>query len=208
MTLLALDIQFDAAKAEAALQGLFPSVEQLQRARARALRKAGKHMSVEIKRSAAKKLRVPQKSIADRFYLSKVDQNSDAVNLWIGAWGISPYSLATPVQTETGVMVPASPGRSYPGAFLAAIYSGKEQIWIRKKSKHYSPALYPVVGKKHAGSVPSELRHRFPVVRAAIPFDDAVLASMHRDVLKGIEEFFQKTLLAEINYEVAVKGAK
>lgn len=202
---LDLNVSFDQAKIDALSRGLVAMPRQLQFARARALRKTGGWVRNEVKKLAAKQLRIPQKSIADRFYLTRIKPTDDVAKLWIGTWNVSPYALGKPVQSGFGVRVNK---RSYRGAFLGKVYNAQEKIWIRKRSKHYDPELYPVVRKRSAGAgVPPELRHRFPVVRAAIPIDAALDLVIKRN-WQEIETRFRKTLVQEINYEVNVRGKK
>lgn len=177
---------------------------QLELARARALRKTSSWLRGQVRKSAAKSLKIPQKSIADRFFLDRVRPGDIEATLWIGTWNVSPYSLGRPVQNKAGVRAGR---RGYRGAFLGEIYSGREGVWIRKRSKHYDPELYPTVRKRSTGGVPPELRHRFPVVRAAVKIDKILEQVIKRD-WREIEERFQRTLRQEINYEVNVRGKK
>lgn len=94
--------------------------------------------------------------------------------------------------------------RSFPGAFLGKIYSGTEKVWIRLGSRHYSPDLYPTKYRPGDRGV-SELRGRFPVVRAAVPIDGIMqdlVDTLGDDYAKEFETIFVR----ELNYETQVKG--
>lgn len=174
---------------------------QLDRARARALRKMKTTVETRVKREAARKLNIPQKGIADRFFSKALQPGDDELKLWIGTWDVDPFSIGAPQQSPFGVRVGR---RSYPGAFLAKIYSNKEKVWIRLHSKHYSNELYPTRYRPGDRGL-ATLRGRFPVVRAAVPIDDII-----RDVLDKQSGFFteqfQAILQRELNYEVNLKG--
>ncbi len=203
---LNLDVQFDKAIEDALIAGLVAMPRRIKFARARALRKTGIFVRKQIRREAAKALNMPQKAISDRFFLSRIRPDDDTARLYIGTWNVDPRSLGTPAQTALEVQVGR---RFYRGAFLAAIYSGQEKVWIRRKSKYYSAALYPVRKRisPRTGGMPAELRNRFPVIRAAVPID-AVLAKVVRRDEGEISSRFRKVLLQEINYEVNVRMKK
>lgn len=203
---LDLNVEYDQARIAALAAGLVAMPRQLEFARARALRKTGNYVRTQIKKEAAKLLRIPQKSMAKRFYLDRVRPGDVESTLWIGTWNIDPHSLGAVSSTIKGRVITAG-NKKYRGAFYEQIYSNKFKIWIRKRSKHYSPELYPVSRRKNQGSVPPELRHRFPVVRAAVPIDGVLQKVVRRDE-KEIAARFQKTLLQEINYEVNVRPGR
>ncbi len=178
--------------------------EQVELARASALRKTAAWLRTRIKREVAKAHRVPQKSIADRFFISRVPRGGERVTLWIGTWNIDPFSVGTPAQTRTGVKVGR---RSYRGAFLARIYTAREKVWIRLRSKHYDPDRYPTMhrsGNRGALTDP-RYKYRFPVVRAAIEISDDVerFAEKYQD---EIDSEFVKKMRQELNYQTRVKG--
>lgn len=198
-----LDVSYDKAKMEALAAGLVAMPRQLMFARTRALRKTGTFVKNQVKKAAAKSLRIPQRSIADRFYLSRIKPGDDAATLWIGTWNVDPHSIGT-IRSSIKSRVLYAGTKKYQGAFYARISSSKYKVWIRKRSRHYSPDLYPVSRRKNQGSVPPELRHRFPVVRAAVPIDGVLQKVIRRDEAE-IAARFKKTLLQEINYEVNVR---
>ncbi len=141
---------------------------QIKKARSAALRELRGTIETGLKRKIAKEERIPQRALGDRLFFSKVGQNDGTMKVWVGTWKISPFSIASPRQREKGVSVGK---RQYPGAFIAAIYSSQEKVWIRLRSPHYSPELYPVKQNSSGSFDEPELRGRFPVVRAAIPID-------------------------------------
>lgn len=181
--------------------------DQINAARASALRKMNKKVETVFKREAAKRLRIPQRAIAGRFFSANVALGDEEMRVWIGTYSVTPFAIGAP--RAYGV-----PGRSggvragrrvWPGAFMAKVYSGQEKVWIRLHSKHYSPELYPTSyrpGDRGAG----DSRGRFPVVRAAVPID-----AVMRDVVEKYgDDFgneFEVVFLRELNYQVNVKGA-
>lgn len=201
-----INIDFDQAQIEAAAEGLNGTKEQIEAARARALRKTGKRFSTAVKREVAKRERMPQKAIGDRFFISRVAKGGDEVTIWIGTFNVDPFSIGKPSQTGAGVRVGR---RSYQGAFLGTIYTAREKVWIRLRSKHYSPDLYPTKKQHHAGYRGSlsagEFGHRFPVVKASVPIEETVKSVA--DKLEGeIGEEFVKIFKQELNYEIFIKG--
>lgn len=197
--MLQLDLDMTAIEEMIDLVGATDS--QLNRARARALRKIKTTVETRVKREAAKKLNIPQRAIDDRFFSDNIAPGDDEMTLWIGTWAVDPFSIGSPVQSAIGVKVGR---RSYPGAFLAKIYSSKEKVWIRLHSKHYSADLYPTRYRPgDQGLAP--LRGRFPVVRAAVPIDGII-----GDILDKEGGFFANQFAAiferELNYEVTLKG--
>lgn len=203
---LNLNVDYDKARTEAQASGLVAMPRQLEFARARTLRKTGSFVRKQIRREAAKALKIPQKAISDRFFLSRVRPRDDEISLYIGTWNVDPRSLGTPVQTAAGVEIGR---RRYRGAFFAAVFSGTEKVWIRKASKYYSAALYPTRKRSspRTGSMPAELRNRFPVIRAAVPIDSVMAKVIDRDEAE-ISARFRKVLQREINYEVNVRMKK
>lgn len=175
--------------------------KQFDTARFRALRKIQKRIETDLKRQAAHKLRLPQKAIGKRFFSNRITPGDDELQVWIGTWNISPYGIGTPRQLGSGVRVGQ---RSFPGAFLGKIYSSTEKVWIRLHSQHYSPDLYPTKYRPGDRGV-SELRGRFPVVRAAVPIDGVMqdlIDTLGDDYAKEFETIF----IREMNYETQLKG--
>lgn len=184
------------------------SAEQVDAARTSTLRKMRKRFETHVKRRAAKSLRIPQKALEGRFYSRAINQGDDTLRIWIGTWNISPYAIGSPnVYGTPGKSGGVKVGRlSHPGAFLAKIYSAQENVWIRLRSKHYSPELYPTKRRPGDRGV-SGMRGRFPVVRAAVQIDAVI-----RDVLMqdgdSMAQEFEKVFGQELNYQVNVKGGR
>ncbi|MDA3970270.1 MAG: hypothetical protein PF442_02860 [Desulfobulbaceae bacterium] len=175
--------------------------KQVRLARTRALRKTASWLRREVLSRTAKQKRIPARALQGRAYTSKVGPQDDGVIVTIGTMPLDVMNVGNPAQTAKGVRV----GRqSYPGAFVQKIFSGQEKVWIRKGSKHYDPARYPVNRKKGPNTLPGELMGRFPVVRAAIPINDVVEVSAERyeSLIRGD---FMKNFKHELNYEVNVK---
>jgi len=180
--------------------------QQVAIARTRAIRDTLKSVRAKIKKDAAAALKVPQKVLTPRMFISKIKNGEAKGKLWAGTWYISPYAVGKPNQGKTGVT--GIRGRRYRGAFLQTIYGSKENIWIRQGSKHFDAALYPGHrGKPRANTLPSELRGRFPVVKAAIPIEEAMGKTFDRNE-EEIRQDFYKKLRHEINYALNIEGKK
>lgn len=173
---------------------------QIERARLRALRKVAKPIERAIMQQASRKLRIPQKAIADRFFSNALREGDTELRVWIGTWAISPFSIGTPRQQVTGVR---SGTRFYRGAFLGSVYTLEEKVWIRLRSPHYSEELYPTRYRK--GDRGLARNNRFPVVRAAVPIDGVIAEVLQADGQEFADRFL-RIFEQELNYEVNVKG--
>lgn len=206
MTLLALDIDQEMLERRADLAGA--TDQQLRAAITSALRKMETRVETRIKRRAAKTLRIPQRSLENRFFSKSIQPGDSELKVWIGTWHLSPFAIGSPRTYGTpcrsgGVKVG---GRTYPGAFLAKIYTVEEKVWIRLSSKHYSPELYPTKYRPGDRGLGGD-KSRFPVVRAAVPIDDVMRDVIEQEGPQILQEF-DKVFLAELNYQVNVKGKR
>jgi len=181
---------------------------QIEAARTAALREMRKRIETHIKRRAAKALKISQKSLEGRFHSSSVEPGDEELQVWVGTWNVSPYAIGSPrvygVPGKSGGVKVGS--RLHPGAFLAKIYSGQENVWIRLYSQHYNPELYPTKYRPGDRGA-SELRGRFPVVRASVPIDAVVQDVIMQDGELLAKEF-EKVFLQQLNYQVNVKGGQ
>lgn len=185
---------------------LLVSGQQVAVARTRAIRETLKSVRTKIKKEAAKVLKVPQKALTPRMFISKLKNGEAKGKLWAGTWYISPYAIGKPSQGKTGVT--GVRGRRYRGAFLKKIYGGQENIWIRRSSKRFDANLYPGRrGKAGSNSLPAGLRGRFPVVKAAIPIEEAMGKTFDRNENEIRQDFYRK-LRREINYALHIEGKK
>lgn len=176
--------------------------DQISAARTSALRKMRSRTETHIKRRVAKTLGIPQRVLTGRFFSRALEAGDDTLKVWIGAWNVSPSAIGTPkIYGKPGKSGGVRVGRrSYPGAFVAKIYSNEAKIWIRLRSKHFDPALYPTAvasGGNGGGG-------RFPVVQAAIPIEAVVKDVLDQDS-PLIEADFEKLFINELNYQVNVK---
>lgn len=194
-------LPIDDRKIDAVLDQFHASVKQVELARTRALRKTGYWFRTQVLRAAAKVLRIPQRSMKNRFYLSKVGRGDESVILKIGVLPIPAFKLATPRQTPRGSRVGR---RFYEGAFVGRVYSNVEKVWIRKGSRHYDPEKYPTIKRAGDRFADPSLRGRFPVVRAAVPID-AVVEKVATREQEFIANRYLTLLERELNYEVNVK---
>jgi hypothetical protein len=182
------------------------TAEQIEKARLSAMRKLGKRIETIVKRKAAKELRIPQKSIENRFFAESLKPGDETLKIWVGTWDLSPFALGAPsVYGLPGKSGGVKAGnRTYPGAFMAKIYTSRDHVWIRVHSPHYSADLYPTryrPGDRGLG----ELAGRFPVVRAAVPIDDTI-RSVVGDMEKDFSADFEKTFFGELNYFANIRG--
>lgn len=168
-------------------------------AQARAIRDTLRHAKTLIKRDAAKELRVPQKALKNRIITEKISNKDTEGRLWGGVWDINPMVFGRATQGKSGVI--GIPGRRYVGAFLGAVYGGVDSIWIRKRSKHFDPKLYPTKRRKSLGDVPASLGNRFPVVKAGIDIEAGMERVFDRDE-KPIANHFKKRLEAQVKYQL------
>ena len=180
---------------------------QVQRAKVSALKKMRKRIETEVKRQAAKDLRMVQKALDGRLYSEPVKAGDDSTRVWFGMQPVSPFKLGTVgIYGErgrpfSGVMVGK---RKYQGAFLASIYTPRQKVWIRTSSPFFSPELYPT--KKRAGDrglAATGGRGRFPVVRAAVPVDEVITKVVGRMEPIFADDFI-RIFGQELNYFTSV----
>lgn len=175
-------------------------------ARARAIRSTLKWVRTRVRRDAAKQLKVPQKVLNKRLVTSKVKNTDASGKLWAGTWDISPFALGSPASNIRTRVIQVG-NRRYKGAFVKPIFTSEPNIWMRKRSKNYDANLYPPSRTGGGNSIPAELRHKFPVVKAAIRVDDTMAAVFQRDA-DEIREQFSKNLRKEINYALNIEGRR
>ncbi len=177
--------------------------KDVEKARARALRKTSKWFGGVILRAVAKKERMPLRALQNRVFVHAVKPGASSAFVFIGTAPVDATRIGSPVQNRQGVRL----GRqSFRGAFLGRIYSGKTKVWIRQGSKFYDPARYPTrhrAGDRGASSDPG-LMGRFPVVRAAVPINETVYEAADR--LAGeVGARFMTDFRHELNYEANVR---
>lgn len=204
-----LSVHVDQASLERVIRQFASTPGQVDLAIASALRKMRKRIEVPIKREAAKELRMPQKALGKRFFSESIRKGDKVLKVWIGTQPVSPFDLGSVrlygVPGKTGGIKAGR--RTYRGAFLASIYTSRQKVWIRLRSTHYSPELYPTKrrpGDRGLGD-DSRLRGRFPVVRAAVPIDEVLERVVDRDT-GVIGEDFVKIFAQELNYYTNVRG--
>lgn len=179
---------------------------QISNAKRRAISKTAKYVSTQAGREMAGSLGVAQKALKKRIASRLAGSKSDPQGLiWFGLNPIDAQLAGAARQTKSGV---SQKGRSWPGAFMASIYSGEQKIWIRLHSKHYDSELYPYGKGKGRGAIDAAMSGRFPVVKARIPIDTpatrAIIAAMADKAKFRLAEVMGQ----ELNYEINVKGAR
>jgi hypothetical protein len=189
-------------------QFLGSTARRITIAQSRAIRGTLAVVKTRIKRAGAKALSVPQKSLTPRLITSRIKNGDTSGKLWAGTWMLSPYAVGKPAQGKSGVT--GVRGRRYRGAFIGRVYPqqlDKDQVWIRIKSRHFDPKLYPGQARRSSGSVPAELRHRFPLAKAAIEVEPTMSVVFQRDESE-IRAEFNKRLRREINFALNLEGRK
>jgi hypothetical protein len=204
-----VEMAVDHAALENIINSFDATEKQIEAAGKSALHKTGSWLKTRIKKGAAQKLNITQKSIENRFWFKKMEPGSAELILTVGTEPVLPFSVGNPSimgssAKPTGIKVRS---HRFPGAFISQIYSKNKNVWIRLHSTHYSPELYPSGSgeSKGIGSFPGS-EGRFPVVKVGIPIDDIVqevVESLEDDLGKKYEEI----LTRELNYQVNVKGA-
>ena len=200
-----LQVQIDARelrKQELMLQA-FP--KQIQRAARRAVANAQNSTRKVVMRGLSRDNKIPQKVIAGnravnaniaglrvrnvfkqkadkgRVRRGKVRQEGaiDAsTRLWIGTLPLSLNAIGTPVQTRKGVR---SGGKSFPGAFIATMPQGGTSVFRRKG------------------------RARLPIEKVTYTLE--LTPRTQREAQQHAGERLQAELVAQLNYEVNVRGA-
>lgn len=193
-----IDAQIDRRSFSEAVRMLGSTPEQVEQATASALRKMRQRIQVAVRRAAAKELRMPQKGISKRFFSDPVKKGDEQMKIWIGTQPVLPFDLGTVraygVVGKTGGVKAGR--RTFRGAFLAEIYTGRQKPWIRLGSKHYTPDLYPT--RKRPGDRGGK-DGRFPVIRAAIPID-AVMERVVTDYEPSVMDDYERIFLQDLNY--------
>ncbi len=193
-----IDAQIDKRSFDEAVRRIGATPAQVQQATTSALRKMRQRIQVAVRRAAAKELRMPQKGISKRFYSDPVKKGGQQMKIWIGTQPVSPFDLgsvrAYGVVGRTGGVKAGR--RTFRGAFLAEIYSGRQKPWIRLGSKHYTPDLYPT--KRRPGDRGGK-DGRFPVIRAAVPID-AILERVVADYEPSMLDDYERIFIQDLNY--------
>jgi hypothetical protein len=204
-----IEVQADQKSLDSIISMMGSTQKQVDMARASALRKMRRRIETEVKRQAAKELRMPQKALGGRLYSEPVKTSDESTRVWFGTQPVSPFALGTvgvygaPGRAFSGVMVGT---RKYVGAFLATIYTSRSKVWIRLRSQFFSPELYPT--KKRPGDRglgDDGLRGRFPVVRAAVPVDEVIEKVVNNSASLFADDFV-RIFTQELNYFTNVHG--
>jgi hypothetical protein len=203
-----MEMTVDHAALENIINSFDATEKQIEAAGKSALHKTGSWLKTRIKKGAAEKLNITQKSIGNRFWFQKMKPGSAELVLNIGTEPVLPFSVGNPSimgspAKSTGIKV-----RSYnfPGAFIRQIYSKKKNVWIRLHSSHYTPELYPSGGgeSKGAGNFPGS-EGRFPVVKVGIPIE-AIVQEVVESLEDDLGNKYAEILARELNYQVNIKG--
>lgn len=176
---------------------------QIAAAKKRALAKTVKSIGASAAKDMAASVGVAQKAIKRRI-ATRTTASTGLV--WFGLKRIDAQLAGKASQNKRG----ARAGRhDFPGAFVKAIYTAEQKIWIRLASRQYDPEIYPY--KKRAvsyGELPAGLSGRFPVVKATLAIDTPATRAVIAAQAKRAQALLAEKLGQELNYEVNVKGAR
>lgn len=179
---------------------------QIRKALASTAEKVQTWLSARLARALAGEMDMNVGAIKGRIKKSAVLRTGKIVtaNIWIGVKPIEAQRAGRPRQLQAGAKARR---RFFEGAFVAAIYTSEEKIWVRLGSRHYDPETYPTARKHRPGDrfAPykkkdnSHLRDsgRFPVVMARIPIAEemaAVLPRYQQPTARRFEEVFEHEL--------------
>ncbi len=157
---------------------------ELDRVASRAVARVTREAGATIRRRLADAVGAKESAIARKKRVT-AKARREAGLIWIGLQPLLPTHLGGPVQqTETGVTVA---GRTYIGAFHAAVYGPERKVWIRLRSRHYDADLYPY-RPRAAGAIDAERRHRFPVVLGRVKVDTAAVRDMLEDETRTAQD--------------------
>jgi len=162
----------------------------------RAINKTLNWLKTHTARTISAEERIALKAVRQRLRVYPIKGGCTKGKMWLGLNPIEASRIGRVSPGKSGVSVA---GRRYAGAFYKEVYQGQKDIWIRKASQHYDPALY-FPQKSRGGWIEDELKHRFPVVKAKVEIE---AARKHFDRwLKDAEARLLVVLQQEVNYEI------
>lgn len=162
----------------------------------RAINKVLNWLKTHTARTISGEERIALKAVRQRMQVYPIKGNGTKGKLWLGLNPIEASRIGRVNAGKTGVSVA---GRRYTGAFYQQVYGSNRDVWIRKASKSYDPALY-FPQKSRGGWIEDSLKHRFPVVKAKVEIESA---RRHFDRwLKDAEARLLVVLQQEVNYEI------
>ena len=200
MGFLVLQTAFDATVLDQA--GSMLPEKVLSLAVGGALQKTSTFITRRLKKDVSVEMKIPQKALKNRIK-STVNRSESHLSVWVGTELISPGKINTPaVYGIPGKTGGVKAGRlRYRGAFVTQKAFSRDDIWIRTRSPHYSPALYP--GKSF--SPPGRDDKRFPIVRAGVDIDGTVQDFFYQMEPEIVSEF-QENLGREIDRVIQTRG--
>lgn len=161
----------------------------------RAINKVLRWLKTHTARTISTQERIALKAVRQRLKVYPIKGNSTKGKMWLG---LNPIEASRLGRVSAGKSVISVACRRYIGAFHKQVYGAQKEIWIRKASKHYDPALYFPL-KKSRGGTPED-PNRFPLVKAKAEIESA----RHHFTrwLKDAEERLLVFLQQEVNYEI------
>lgn len=173
------------AEIRAVLEQIAATPKQARQATRRALDRLGKHMQTVVRRDAARRLRLPQKSIKGRI-LNHLSRSRDAVTIWAGVNRLGLSAFGAPRQTRTGVKVGRLP--EFRGAFVGRGKLAGRGVFIRFRSPHFDPARYRTPKKSDARTITRAL---------GVPIEDEVRAAFAAGE-SDFRQFFGRAFQGEL----------
>ncbi|EJG1615098.1 hypothetical protein CFE14_RS15805 [Vibrio parahaemolyticus] len=174
--------------------------KQLQKATDRAIKKTMRWAGRIVARELGQTLGVAQKALKSRVSVSTVGKGADQVHiLWLGVAALAADKAGKARQTKRGVTVR---GRRFDSAFVADIYNGEPNVWIRTaKNRERNHTTLSRRRKAATSSPDPKLRGRFPVQRVGIEVEDPAVEIFNR-LQRRVEDRFKTVLDQELNYAV------
>ncbi|HAS3046039.1 TPA: hypothetical protein I6Y62_004319 [Vibrio parahaemolyticus] len=174
--------------------------EQLNKATTRAIKKTLRWAGSVVARELGQSLGVAQKGLKPRIVVTTVGSGADQVHiLWVGVLPLAAEKAGKPRQTRRGVSVR---GRRFDSAFVADIYNGEPNVWVRAaKNREHNHTTLSRRRKAATSSPDPKLRGRFPVQRVGIAVEDPAIEIFNR-LQRRVEERFKTVLNQELNYAV------
>lgn len=170
-------------------------------AQRRAINKTLGWLVTHIAKDASRQEKIALKAVRQRLRSYAIKGNGKEGKLWFGIDPMEASRIGRPRKTKAGVSVA---GRRFRGAFYEKVYGNKEDIWIRKASKHFREEDYPDSDITSGGGARTgwiaENSHRFPLVKAKVKLED--VEGPFNTWAQKADERLLVVLKQELNFEL------